>query len=351
MLSLTDFTYDLPPELIAQEPAHPRDSARLMVIDRQSGDISHHHVSDLPSLLGSDWALVANNTKVFPARLQGTKTTGGRVELLLLKPLGQSTYECLCKPGLKEGVSIAFDRNLHANVLQGSSTQTREIIVQFDQEESNLRTTLSEIGSMPTPPYIKKMLANKDDYQTIYAKYGFSAAAPTAGLHFTPELLRKIQSEHPWFEITLDVGLGTFLPVQVDDVTTHHMHSEKYTITPEIATSLNESKQDHKLLGIGTTTTRALESSLDGEEKIQPRSTDTSIFIYPPYRFHSIDGLMTNFHLPESTLLMMVSAFVSDPNTSQPFITFADSLLGRAYKIAVEEKYRFFSFGDAMLII
>lgn len=351
MLSTRDFHYELPNELIAQEPARPRDSARLMVIRRESGEISHHHVSDLPLLVGPQWALVANNTKVFPARLRGVKASGGRVEILLLHPLGHSQYTCISKPGLKKGTALSFDNGLSAEVLDGSTSDVRDLTLEFNQPEGILRATLSEIGSMPTPPYIKKMLENVDDYQTIYAKYGFSAAAPTAGLHFTPELLATVQNSHPWHEITLDVGLGTFLPVQVEDITAHHMHGENFTISPEVATSLNESKRNHKLLAVGTTTTRALESSSAENGEILANSAETKIFIYPPYRYKSIDGLMTNFHLPESTLLMMVSAFVSTPNTDHPFTTFADSLLGRAYKIAVEEKYRFFSFGDAMLII
>lgn len=228
-------------------------------------------------------------------------------------------------------------------VLTGIITHTSGIerTIRFNQEESVLRTTLSEIGTMPTPPYIKKLLGDSADYQTIYAKYGFSAATPTAGLHFTPSLLAQIKKARSWHELTLNVGLGTFLPVKENKIEDHHMHSESYTISPTTAASLA-----HPLLAIGTTTMRALESSLGA-----PGTHSTSIFIYPPYKFQMTDALLTNFHLPCSTLLMLVSAFCSAPQTSTPFTTFADSLLGRAYAEAIREKYRFFSFGDAMLII
>ncbi len=351
MLSLHDFSYDLPPELIAQEPSRPRDSARLMFINRKTGQISHHHISDLPQLLDSSWAICANNTKVFPARLLGRKQTGGKVEVLLLHPLGHSRYKCLTKPGLKKGEVIYFAQNLRGEITRRSTTSVRESVLEFDQKEGELRTLISQIGSMPTPPYIKKMLSDQADYQTIYAKYGFSAAAPTAGLHFTPRLLSQIKADHPWFEVTLDVGLGTFLPVRTKEVTAHHMHQEKFTISPSTAALLNETMKNHQLLAIGTTTTRALESSLSLSGSILAQSGNTNIFLYPPYKFRSIDGLLTNFHLPESTLLMMVSAFTSCPNTKEKFSTFSQSLLGRAYHLAVQEKYRFFSFGDAMLII
>ncbi|MEI8232423.1 MAG: tRNA preQ1(34) S-adenosylmethionine ribosyltransferase-isomerase QueA [bacterium] len=348
---LSDFNYDLKTELIAQEQAVPRDSARLMLINRQTGEISHHHISDLPTLIPQDYAIVANNTKVFPARLLGAKPTGGKVEVLLTKPLGHSSYLCIARPGLKVGDVINFP---HA--LSGTITHVSDIerTIHFNQEESVLRTTLSQIGTMPTPPYIKKLLGNSADYQTIYAKYGFSAAAPTAGLHFTPELLKRIkgdlprrQAGHDWNELTLNVGLGTFLPVKEDKVENHHMHAESYTISPTLSAKLQSYDQGKKILAIGTTTMRALES----DPALIPGTHSTSIFIYPPYQFKLTDALMTNFHLPGSTLLMLVSAFCSAPQTDVPFTTFADSLLGKAYRIAVEEKYRFFSFGDAMLII
>lgn len=341
---LSDFNYHLPDDLIAQEAVHPRDSARLMLINRQTCQISHHHVYDLPYLIPSNYHLVANNTKVFPARLLGHKTTGGKVEILLTTPLGHSSYRCISKPGLKTGDVVIFPVP-SGSYLVGRPTRSDptgfEITIHFNLEESTLRTTLSQIGTMPTPPYIKKLLGNSVDYQTIYAKYGFSSAAPTAGLHFTPGLLAQIKQNHPWHELTLNVGLGTFLPVKVNKIEDHHMHAESYTISPTLASSIS-----HPLLAIGTTTMRALESSLG-----TPGTKSTSIFIYPPYKFQMTDALMTNFHLPCSTLLMLVSAFCSAPQTSTPFISFSDSLLGHAYQIAISKNYRFFSFGDAMLII
>jgi S-adenosylmethionine:tRNA ribosyltransferase-isomerase len=376
---LTDFAYDLPTELIAQEQAVPRDSARLMLINRSSGEISHHHVSDLPKLLPPDYFIVANNTKVFPARLMGHKSTGGKVEILLTQPLGHSSYLCISKPGLKLGDIVRFQgsdlegRAQPPDSKAGRSDPTGyERVIKFNQEESMLRTTLSTIGTMPTPPYIKKLLGNSKDYQTIYAKYGFSAAAPTAGLHFTPQLLKDIKVDHSWNELTLNVGLGTFLPVKENDIQNHHMHSESYTISPTAASAINKQRSDLclKLLSIGTTTMRALESNAalppsshssdlravcsgakDRSELLRSGSFSTNIFIYPPYKFQLVDALMTNFHLPGSTLLMLVSAFCSSPNSNEKFTNFADSLLGRAYAIAIKEKYRFFSFGDAMLII
>jgi S-adenosylmethionine:tRNA ribosyltransferase-isomerase len=360
---LSDFDYHLPQKLIAQEQAVPRDSARLMLINRQTGEISHHHVYDLPKLLSTTYTLIANNTKVFPARLIGHKPTGGRVEILLTSPLGHSSYHCISRPGLKVGdivrlaMRTVLKRNSRLQAEKGSSADERTVLVgtithvndiertiKFDVEESRLRTLLSQIGTMPTPPYIKKLLGNSADYQTIYAKYGFSAAAPTAGLHFTPELLRQIKKDHPWHELTLNVGLGTFLPVKVDQVEDHHMHAESYTISP--STSYHLQSTNYPLLAIGTTTLRALESS-----RGLPGTNSTSIFIYPPYKFQIVDALMTNFHLPGSTLLMLVSAFCSAPQTPRPFTSFADSLLGRAYAQAISHNYRFFSFGDAMLII
>ena len=344
MYTLADFQYDLPQELIAQEPIHPADEARLMLINRQTQAISHHHIFDLPHLLPRDYFIVANNTKVFPARLFGHKLTGGKVEILLTSPLGHSTYRCIARPGLELGATILF-----ANKLVGTVTHVQDIerTMRFNQEESRLRTTLSEIGTIPTPPYIKKLLRNFNDYQTIYAKYGFSAAAPTAGLHFTPQLLTTLKNSYSWHELTLNVGLGTFLPVKVQDLTQHHMHSESYTLSPTLTTQLQKYKSSKKLLAIGTTTMRALESN----PALRPGTRSTSIFIYPPYQFSQCDSLLTNFHLPGSTLLMLVSAFCSAPNSPEKFHNFPDSLLGRAYTEAIRLNYRFFSFGDAMLII
>lgn len=348
-MKLSNFHYHLPKELIAQSQAVPRDHARLMLINRSTGSITHHHVYDLPQLIPPDYFIVANNTKVFPARLQGHKSTGGKVELLLTKPLGHSRYACIARPGLKVGTQVLISSE--AITLSGIiiHRQDLEHTIQFNQEESHLRTTLSQIGTMPTPPYIKQLLGNSSDYQTIYAKYGFSAAAPTAGLHFTTELLSTIKKQLSWHEITLNVGLGTFLPVKEDDVTNHHMHSESYVINPTTASNINlqKKKLNKKLLSIGTTTLRALESN----PSLTPGSHSTDIFIYPPYHFQLTDALLTNFHLPGSTLLMLVSAFCAYPNAKEQFTRFENSLLGRAYAEALKRQYRFFSFGDAMLII
>lgn len=344
-MQLTDFNYHLPQDRIAQEPSRPRDHAKLMLINRQTGQISHHHIYDLPTVLPKDYFIVANNTKVFPARLKGLKHTGGKVEILLLSPLGQSRYKCIAKPGLKVGDQVQFDHGLSCIV---ESVEDMERTILFNQEESLLRTTLSQIGTMPTPPYIKTLLQNIADYQTIYAKYGFSAAAPTAGLHFTEELLDTIKLDHAWEELTLNVGLGTFLPVKENHVEDHHMHEETYAISEETSKSIRQHKSEgKKLLSIGTTTMRALESN----PELIPGDHATSIFIYPPYQFRLTDALLTNFHLPGSTLLMLVSAFCTQPNSREKFSTFADSLLGRAYTEAIRENYRFFSFGDAMLIL
>jgi S-adenosylmethionine:tRNA ribosyltransferase-isomerase len=344
-MNLADFSYHLPIEQIAQEPAHPRDHAKLMLINRTTKQISHHHIYDLPSLLPSDYFIIANNTKVFPARIMGQKPTGGKVEILLTAPLGHSRYLCIAKPGLKIGDHINFEAGLEGVIM---AVNDMERTIRFNQEESHLRTTLSRIGTMPTPPYIKKLLGNSSDYQTIYAKYGFSAAAPTAGLHFTSELLNTIKQHHSWQELTLNVGLGTFLPVKSNKVEEHHMHAESYNLSRSTADQIKSLKLNgQKLLSIGTTTMRALESN----PHLVPGPGSTSIFIYPPYRFRLTNALLTNFHLPSSTLLMLVSAFCTYPNSPEQFTDFNHSLLGHAYAEAINNNYRFFSFGDAMLII
>jgi len=366
-MKLSSFDYHLPPTLIAQSPIDPRDHAKLMLINRTTGSITHHHIYDLPQLIPKSYFIVANNTKVFPARLLGRKSTGGKVEILLTKPLGHSRYLCISKPGLKLGDVVKFEGSdlvgiVHLTVTSAGQTKptSYERTIKFNLEESTLRTTLSQIGSMPTPPYIKKMLGNNAEYQTLYAKYGFSAAAPTAGLHFTNSLLATIKQKYSWNEITLNVGLGTFLPVKEDDISHHHMHSEPYVINSSTAQNINTLKQSQKLLSIGTTTMRALESNATYNprgykslvfQEVTPGSYSTDIFIYPPYRFSITDALLTNFHLPGSTLLMLVSAFCTYPNSKEHFTNFENSLLGRAYTEAIAHKYRFFSFGDAMLII
>lgn len=341
-LTLSDFHYDLPTQSIAQSPAIPRDHARLMKIDRTSGQITHHYFYDLPHLISPNFHFIANNTKVFPARLIGSKASGGRVEILLLKKLPHQSYECICSPGLKVGNKINFSNNILTGVIIRAENRIRTI--QFSLSDPTLTETLSSLGTMPTPPYIKQVLGNNSDYQTVYAKYGFSAAAPTAGLHFTSQLQTVIKKHFAWHELTLNVGLGTFLPVKENDISAHHMHIESYSLSPTLSRVLSSHPP---VLAIGTTTMRALESNLD----LQAGTHSTNIFIYPPYKFRIVDALITNFHLPQSTLLMLVSAFCSYPQTKEKFTTFSNSLLGHAYSEAILHKYRFFSFGDAMLII
>ena len=349
MFTLSDFDYDLPVDRIAQKPVIPRDQAKLLVVNRATKKITHHLVSDLLELVTPQFHFVANNTKVFPARLHGQRQTGGKVELLLTRPLGKSTYACISKPGLKLNTRIVFSHNLTARVSAISKHGLERNIV-FSLPEPDLREVLLKIGSTPTPPYIKQRGSSHNDYQTIYAKYGFSAAAPTAGLHFTPQLLAKIKAERKWDEITLNVGLGTFLPVKTNSLADHKMHRETFTISKKSAKSLTHSLTHNKLLAIGTTTARTLETAVSGQ-KIAPLSGSTKIFIYPPYRFSAVSALLTNFHLPKSTLLMMVSAFTSFPNSDTQFTDFKSSLLGSAYQIAIANNYRFFSYGDAMLIL
>ena len=344
-MQLQDFNYTLPKELIAQSPAVPRDHSKLMLISRTTNSITHHHFYDLPNLLPSNYTLIANNTKVFPARLRGHKPSGGKAEVLLLKILSDSHYEAIVSPGLKTGQILYFSADFYATV---TSVKDRVRTLHFCKSDPQLTELISTHGTMPTPPYIKKMLTNNDEYQTIYAKTGFSAAAPTAGLHFTHKLLSDVTAKYGWHELTLDVGLGTFLPVQESDIHTHHMHKESYRLDTAVAKHLKTiDHTNKKLCVVGTTTLRALESN----KTLEPGEFETEIFIYPPYQFCHADALITNFHLPESTLLMLVSAFCTYPQSSQSFTTFGDSLLGRAYAEAIHHNYRFFSFGDAMLII
>ncbi|HYD34583.1 MAG TPA: tRNA preQ1(34) S-adenosylmethionine ribosyltransferase-isomerase QueA [Vitreimonas sp.] len=360
MLTLANFTYPVPPELIAQTPAVPRDSSRLLVLDRETQAITHHHFSDLPDLLQPTDVIVRNNTKVIPARIYGKKLdTGGDIEFLLIKRLGKSEkgeiWECLSKPGLKLGQRVGFaDSNLELTCIKMLG-YSREI--EFNQAGSELFSSLDQIGHTPLPPYIDWTKHDEQElrhlYQTTYAKFEGSAAAPTAGLHFTPELdQRLIDKGVAIEEVTLHVGLGTFLRVKVDDIAQHHMHSETYSLTPEVAERLNHAKQaGRRIIVVGTTTTRVLETCADATTGLlQPNSGDTDIFIYPPKKFAFVNNLITNFHESQSTLLMLVSALTTAPNTSHEFTTFADSPVGKAYQTAIDEKYRLHSFGDAMWI-
>lgn len=335
-----DFWYDLPEELIAQTPLERRDSSRLMVMDRKTGALEHRHFYDIVSYLNPGDCLVMNDSRVLPARLLGHRPTGGAVEVLLLRDLGGGRWECLVKPGRKmlQGQEVSFgDGSLTARVLQVLDDGNR--IVQFEYEGIFLEV-LERLGKMPLPPYIKEELQDQERYQTVYARQSGSAAAPTAGLHFTQELLQKIRDKgvREAF-VTLHVGLGTFRPVKAEEITQHQMHQELCMMGEETARILNETRASGgRIFCVGTTSCRTLESLVHADGSFSAGSRWTDIFIYPGYRFRAMDGLITNFHLPESTLVMLVSAF-----SSREFIL-------NAYREAVKERYRFFSFGDAMLI-
>ncbi len=341
-MDVKDFYYDLPQELIAQDPLEHRDSSRLMVLGKKDGAVKHRFFRDITEYLKRGDCLVINNTKVIPARLYGIKEdTGAQIEILLLKRKEKDIWETLVKPGKKAkiGAKISFGEGLlFGEILDVVEEGNR--LIQFHYE-GIFEEILDKLGQMPLPPYITHPLEDKSRYQTVYAKYDGSAAAPTAGLHFTPELLDKVrQMGVDVAEITLHVGLGTFRPVKERDVLKHHMHSEYFQIEEHAAELINRAKEaGNRIISVGTTSTRTLESAADSEGFIKAKSGFTDIFIYPGYEFKVIDGLITNFHLPESTLVMLVSALAG-----------REQVL-KAYKLAVEEKYRFFSFGDAMLII
>ena len=337
----SDFYYDLPEELIAQTPLEKRDTSRLMVLDKKTGQVQHKHFYDIIDYLQAGDCLVINDTKVIPARLYGQKTgTGGAVEVLLLKDLGEGRWECIVYPGrrLKEGANITFgDGRLTATIDKVLETGNR--IISFRYEGIFLEI-LEELGEMPLPHYIKEHLSDPDRYQTVYCREPGSAAAPTAGLHFTPELMERIREKGVVFApVTLHVGLGTFRPVKEEEITDHVMHSEQYFITPQSAEIINQARQSgHRVIAVGTTSCRTLETVTDENHVTHPGTGNTDIFIYPGYTFKGLDALITNFHLPESTLVMLVSALAGREN------------ILNAYRQAVEEKYRFFSFGDAMFI-
>ena len=340
-MKTSDFYYDLPKELIAQTPVEPRDSSRLLVLGRESGEIEHRHFYDIIDYLDEGDLIVANDSRVLPARIYGVKETGARVEFLLLKQISGNRWETLCKPGrkAKEGAKFTFGEGLlTATVVEVKDDGNR--IVDFDCDE-NFFSTLDKIGQMPLPPYITEELKDRERYQTVYSHELGSAAAPTAGLHFTDELMDRLRAKGVKIAyVTLHVGLGTFRPVKVDDVTKHKMHSEHYEIPKETADLIKQTKQNGKrVIAIGTTSCRTLESVAAEHGEIIPCEGFTDIFIYPGFEFKVLDGLVTNFHLPESTLIMLVSAFAGYNN------------IMNAYKTAVDERYRFFSFGDAMIII
>ncbi|MCI8557175.1 MAG: tRNA preQ1(34) S-adenosylmethionine ribosyltransferase-isomerase QueA [Lachnospiraceae bacterium] len=340
-MKTSDFYYDLPEELIAQDPLEDRSSSRLLVLDRKAGEREHRVFRELVEFLSPGDCLVVNNTRVIPARLMGVKVgTGAGIEVLLLKRCEDNVWETLVKPGKKArpGARISFgDGLLVGEVLEVVDEGNRRIRFTY---EGIFEEILDRLGQMPLPPYITHQLKDKNRYQTVYAKHEGSAAAPTAGLHFTPELIKEIEDKGVRLaHVTLHVGLGTFRPVKVEDVTQHHMHSEFYMIEEEQAKLINETRAaGGRVICVGTTSCRTLESAADEKGILHAGSGWTDIFIYPGYRFKLMDALITNFHLPESTLLMLVSAFAEKEQVMA------------AYKEAVEEKYRFFSFGDAMLI-
>ena len=340
-MKTSDFYYDLPRELIAQTPIEKRDTSRLMTLDRATGEVGHHHFYELPGFLRPGDCLILNDSRVLPARLLGQRLPGGGAcEVLLLTDKGDKTWECLVRPGrkMRTGAKLSFGNGeLTAEVVGEVEGGNR--LVRFDYEGIFLEV-LEHLGKMPLPPYIKEELQDKERYQTVYSKVLGSAAAPTAGLHFTPELLEKIAAKGVGVGyVTLHVGLGTFRPVKEEEITDHEMHSEFCTIPPETAELINRTKANGgRVICVGTTSCRTLESWAAEDGHMEPKSGWTNIYIYPGYRFKVMDGLVTNFHLPESTLIMLVSAFAGREHVLA------------AYEEAVKERYRFFSFGDAMFI-
>ncbi len=339
-MNKSDFFYELPDELIAQTPVYPRDSSRMLVYNRADNSIEHKHFYDIIDYLKAGDVLVINNTKVLPARIYGTKAgTGGKIEFLLHKRLNLTEWEVLTKPAKKAdvGASFVFTDKLKATVTEYIGEGLRRVKFDFDGVFEDI---LQEIGEMPLPHYIHEKLKEKDRYQTVYAKENGSSAAPTAGLHFTPQLLDKIKAKGVEIaEVLLHVGLGTFRPVKSDNITEHKMHSEYYRVSPETAEIVNLAKKDgRRIIAVGTTSVRVLESAFKNGQ-LCAESGETNIFIYPPYQFKAVDALVTNFHLPESTLIMLVSAFMGRENALE------------MYSTAVRESSRFFSFGDATFIL
>ena len=340
-----DFYYELPEELIAQSPSDERDGCRLMVLDRENGNIDHKIFRDIIDYLRPEDMLVVNSSKVIPARLLGvTDKTGSPMELLLLRAVEGGRWETLVRPGkrAKIGASFTFGGILRATVTDIVEGGNRLVKFDYDTEKyENIYRVLDEVGNMPLPPYITKKLENKNDYQTVYAKEEGSAAAPTAGLHFTEELLEKIKEKGVGYgEVTLHVGLGTFRPVKAERIEEHEMHAEFFHVEKEVADEINRRRANGgRIIAVGTTATRVLESASLPDGTVLPMAAETAIFIYPGYKFKATDALITNFHLPESTLIMLISALAGKESVM------------KAYKTAVEQRYRFFSFGDAMLIV
>lgn len=340
-MKTSDFFYELPEELIAQTPAEPRDSSRLLIYDRKNKTITHKHFYDIVDYLHAGDVLVINNTKVLPVRLYGNKEkTNGKIEFLLLKRIDLKTWQVILKPGriAKPGSKFHFGDRLSATVKDIIDGGMRVVEFEYDGVFEDI---LNDIGEMPLPHYIKKQIENKERYNTVYAEFNGSAAAPTAGLHFTKELMQKLRDKGVIFtEVLLHVGLGTFRPVKAEDITEHKMHSEYYEISADAAEEINRANREgRRVIAVGTTSVRVLETCADADGMFKAGFGETDIFIYPGYKFKAVDGLITNFHLPESTLIMLVSAFMGREEALE------------MYKTAVKEKYRFFSFGDSTFII
>ncbi len=336
LLLKSSYYYDLPEELIAQTPVEPRDSSRLLCYNKNEDKIEHKHFYDIVDYLQKGDVLVVNNTRVLPARLYGYKDTGAKIEVLLQKRKDLTTWEVIARPQkrLDIGTKVTFSERLSCEIIEKGEYGACTIKFEFD---GVFEQRLSEVGTMPLPPYIHEKLKDKERYQTVYSKIEGSSAAPTAGLHFTPQLIEKIKEKGVEIvEVLLHVGLGTFRPVKEDNILNHDMHSEYIEMTPENADKLNKAKAEgRRIIAVGTTSVRVLESCADEKGIITPQTKETKIFIYPGYKFKVVDGLITNFHLPESTLIMLVSAFIGYEQTM------------KVYNTAVKEKYRFFSFGDA----
>ena len=337
-MQTADYDYNLPADLIAQTPLEHRDECRLLVLNRTTGETSHHHFRDLLTLLRPGDLLVVNDTRVLPARLFGRKPTGGRVEVLLTRRRGHDAWDALTRPGLPAGAVVSFPDGLAATVRDSYPDGQR--LLTFNRAGAALDAALHAHGQLPVPPYVKSRLKHPDDYQTVYARDEGSVAAPTAGLHFTPELLDRLAERGiERVALTLHVGIGTFRPVKVDDPSQHQMHAEWYRLTPAVAEGINRAKDDgRRVIALGTTVVRTLEWVADESGRVAASEGETALFIRPGYRFRCVDALITNFHLPRSTLLMLVSAFAG-----------REQIL-RAYAEAVRLRYRFYSFGDAMLI-
>ncbi len=339
MLKTTDFYYNLPEELIAQTPVYPRDSSRLLCYDKSNDQICHKHFYDILDILKAGDLLVINDTKVYPARIFAYTQNGGKVEVLLLKRLNLTDWEVLVKPGkkAKEGVKLTVNEELSLTVMQRTPSGERIIRFEFDGVFEDI---LSRAGEMPLPPYIREKLKDQARYQTVYCNKEGSSAAPTAGLHFTLELMKKLEEKGVEFaRVQLNVGLGTFRPVKSENILEHEMHVEYYNIDAQSAEQINKAKREgRRVIAVGTTSVRTLETVADENGFVREACGDTGIFIYPPYKFKCVDALITNFHLPESTLIMLVSAYLTREKTLE------------LYELAVQEKYRFFSFGDAMFL-